>query len=238
MQTNSLKIAILVSGGGSNLQALIDAKQAGELPIDIVGVISNKNDAYAITRAKQAGIKVAVLSHTDTGKKMGIKTFEQHAQRQLNDWQADLVVLAGFMRVLSGEFINQCPTPIINLHPSLLPKYKGLNTHQRALSAKETTHGCSVHVVTAQLDAGQVLTQAVMNVPVDITADKLQQCVHRLEHQLLPWTIKLIAQGVLPLTVLKQAQYHQPTDSSTNASSPSPLSFTQLPDLPWRLFFK
>lgn len=243
--TNSFKIAILVSGSGSNLQAIIDATQSGELPIDIVGVISNKDDAYAITRAKEAGLAVAVLSHTDNGKKMGIKTFETHALHQLNDWQPDLVVLAGFMRVLSGDFINQCPAPMINLHPSLLPKYKGLDTHARALSAGDTTHGCSIHVVTAELDAGQVLTQAVMSVPAGISADELQQSVHRLEHQLLPWTLRLIAQGVLPLNV--KDNNVQNTDHSIDAINAAyhehanpfsfNLSFTQLPALPWRLTF-
>ncbi|WP_367109482.1 phosphoribosylglycinamide formyltransferase [uncultured Psychrobacter sp.] len=194
-----LRIAVLVSGSGSNLQVLIDAMQAGALPIEIVGVISNREDAYAITRAKDATIPVAVLSHVASGKRMGIKTFETHASAQLTTWQPDLIVLAGFMRVLSAEFIDNTPAPMINLHPALLPAYKGLDTHQRVLQAGERHHGCSIHIVTAELDAGAVLTQALLEVYQKDTADSLQTRVQKLEHQLLPWTIMLIAKGVLSL---------------------------------------
>ncbi len=194
-----LRIVVLVSGNGSNLQVLIDAMQTGALPIEIVGIISNRDDAYAITRAQQADIPVAVLSHTESGKRMGIKTFETHANAQLAAWQPDLIILAGFMRVLSSVFIDNSPAPMINLHPALLPAYKGMNTHQRAIDAGERHHGCSIHVVTAELDAGLVLTQALLNVNPKDTADSLQARVQALEHQLLPWTVLLLAKGVLPL---------------------------------------
>ena len=194
-----LRVAVLVSGSGSNLQVLINAMQAGALPIEIVGVISNREDAYAITRANDASIPVAVLSHVASGKRMGIKTFESHASTQLSAWQPDLIVLAGFMRVLSGEFIDNAPAPMINLHPALLPAYKGLDTHQRAIQAGERHHGCSIHVVTAELDAGAVLTQALLEVNQRDTADSLQARVQKGEHKLLPWTILLIAKGIINL---------------------------------------
>ena len=194
-----LRVAVLVSGSGSNLQVLINAMQAGDLPIEIVGVISNREDAYAITRAKDAAIPIAVLSHVASGKRMGIKTFETHASAQLIAWEPDLIVLAGFMRVLSADFIDNTPAPMINLHPSLLPAYKGLDTHQRAIQAGERHHGCSIHVVTAELDAGAVLTQALLEINQKNTADSLQARVQKLEHQLLPWTILLIAKGVINL---------------------------------------
>ncbi len=194
-----LRVAVLVSGNGSNLQVLIDAIAAGELPIEIVGIISNREDAFAITRAQQANMDVAVLSHTDSGKRMTIKTFERHASAQFDTWQPDLILLAGFMRVLSADFINDSIAPIINLHPSLLPSYKGLDTHQRVLQAGDCYHGCSLHVVTAELDAGQVLTQAMLTVSAKDNAEQLQQRVQKLEHQLLPWTLLLIAKGVLSL---------------------------------------
>ncbi|OLF39217.1 MULTISPECIES: phosphoribosylglycinamide formyltransferase [unclassified Psychrobacter] len=194
-----LRVAVLVSGSGSNLQVLIDATQEGSLPIEIVGVISNREDAYAITRAKDASIPVAVLSHVTSGKRMGIKTFETHASAQLATWQPDLIVLAGFMRVLSAKFIDDMPAPMINLHPALLPAYKGLDTHQRVIQAGERQHGCSIHVVTAELDAGAVLTQALLEINHKDTADNLQTRVQKLEHQLLPWTILLISKGVLSL---------------------------------------
>ena len=194
-----LRVAVLVSGSGSNLQVLINAMQAGALPIEIVGVISNREDAYAITRADDASIPVAVLSHVASGKRMGIKTFESHASTQLSAWQPDLIVLAGFMRVLSGAFIDNAPAPMINLHPALLPAYKGLDTHQRAIQAGERHHGCSIHVVTAELDAGAVLTQALLEVNQKDTADSLQARIQKGEHQLLPWTILLIAKGIIDL---------------------------------------
>ena len=194
-----LRVAVLVSGSGSNLQVLINAMQAGALPIEIVGVISNREDAYAITRADDASIPVAVLSHVASGKRMGIKTFESHASTQLSAWQPDLIVLAGFMRVLSGAFIDNAPAPMINLHPALLPAYKGLDTHQRAIQAGERHHGCSIHVVTAELDAGAVLTQALLEVNQKDNADSLQARVQKGEHQLLPWTILLIAKGIIDL---------------------------------------
>lgn len=200
-----LRIAVLVSGSGSNLQVLIDAMQAGALPIEIIGVISNREDAYAITRAKDAGIEVAVLSHVESGKRMGIKTFEKHATAQLEAWQPDLVVLAGFMRVLSADFIDNAPAPMINLHPSLLPAYKGLDTHTRVLLSGEREHGCSIHVVTAELDAGQVLSQAVLPIRHTDTPDSLQKRVQVLEHHLLPWTILQIAIGGVSLTPSEQA---------------------------------
>lgn len=194
-----LRVAVLVSGSGSNLQVLINATQAGALPIEIVGVISNREDAYAITRANDAAIPVAVLSHVASGKRMGIKTFETHANAQLTTWQPDVIVLAGFMRVLSASFIDNAPAPMINLHPALLPAYKGLDTHQRAIQAGERHHGCSIHVVTAELDAGAVLTQALLEVNYKDTADSLQARVQKAEHQLLPWTIFLIAKGIIDL---------------------------------------
>ncbi|HAV47185.1 MAG TPA: phosphoribosylglycinamide formyltransferase [Psychrobacter sp.] len=204
-----LRVAVLVSGSGSNLQVLINAMQAGALPIEIVGVISNREDAYAITRANDAAIPVAVLSHVTSGKRMGIKTFETHANAQLTTWQPDVTVLAGFMRVLSASFIDNAPAPMINLHPALLPAYKGLDTHQRAIQAGERHHGCSIHVVTAELDAGAVLTQALLEVNYKDTADSLQARVQKAEHQLLPWTLLLIAKGIIDL-----GNPHEDTNSS------------------------
>lgn len=198
-ESKPLRVAVLVSGNGSNLQVLIDAIQAGALPIEIVGVISNNQEAFAVTRAKNAGIDVAVLSHVASGKRMALKTFEKHAFEQLTTWQPDLIVLAGFMRVLSAEFIDQSPAPMINLHPALLPAYKGLDTHQRAVNAGDRVHGCSIHLVTAELDSGQVLTQALLNISPKDCGESLQSRVQQLEHKLLPWTILLLAKGVLPL---------------------------------------
>ncbi len=206
MSNCRLKVAVLVSGSGSNLQVMIDAMQTGTLPIDIIGVISNREDAYAITRATTANIPVAVLSHAPSGKRMSIATFEKHALAQLEAWSPDLVVLAGFMRVLSAEFIHAVPCAMINLHPSLLPAYKGLDTHARVIRSGDKHHGCSVHLVTPELDAGQVLTQAWLSVDEHDTAESLGKRVQKLEHQLVPYTLELIAKGVLDLDTIKADQ--------------------------------
>lgn len=204
--TSRLKVVVLVSGSGSNLQVMIDAMQAGTLPIDIIGVISNREDAYAVTRAKTANIPVKVLSHTPSGKRMSIATFEKHALNQIEMWSPDLIVLAGFMRVLSADFIYATPCAMINLHPSLLPAYKGLDTHARVIGSGDQYHGCSVHLVTPKLDAGQVLTQAWLSVGANDTAESLSKRVQKLEHRLVPHTLDLIAKGVFDLDAIKAGE--------------------------------
>lgn len=203
LSNQTLKVAVLVSGNGSNLQVLIDKMQSSELPIQIVGVISNKADAYALERAKKANIATAIIDKNTDGKKLTRIGFETQALAQLKDWQAELVVLAGFMRILTPLFIdgvsNNLSIPMINLHPSLLPNYKGLDTHERVLKSGETLHGCSVHLVTSELDAGQVIAQAVTAVKHNDSVETLQNRVHTLEHQLLPMVVGLFAKGLLKL---------------------------------------
>lgn len=197
-----LTIAVLVSGNGSNLQVLIDAQANGTLPIQIVGVISNKADAYALKRAHLANIPTFVFDKDDTGKRHTRKAFEQYVLQELHTLNPDLVVLAGFMKILSGDFVrtlNQAGTHMINLHPSLLPAYKGLHTHERVLATGEQMHGCSVHMVDETLDGGRLLTQAVTLIRPNDTPDTLKQRVHTLEHRLLPDTLRLIAHQVIGL---------------------------------------
>ena len=206
-----LKIAVLVSGSGSNLQVLIDKQLQQLLNIQIVGVISNKADAYALERIRlaneqqQANIATAVIERDDNGKKYTRVGFEQKALAVLNEWQPDLVVLAGFMRILTPLFIDGVTSstglnvPMINLHPSLLPNYKGLATHTRVLQSGERYHGCSVHLVTSELDAGEVIAQAVTCINAAESADQLQQRVHAMEHQLLPMVVGLFAERIVSL---------------------------------------
>ena len=205
-----LKIAVLVSGSGSNLQVLIDKQLQQLLNIQIVGVISNKADAYALERIRlaneqQANIATAVIERDDNGKKYTRVGFEQQALQELRAWQPDLVVLAGFMRILTPLFIDGVTSstglnvPMINLHPSLLPNYKGLDTHTRVLQSGERYHGCSVHLVTSELDAGEVIAQAVTCVNAAESADQLQQRVHAMEYQLLPMVVGLFAERIISL---------------------------------------
>lgn len=197
MTKSPLRIAVLVSGNGSNLQVLIDKQN--QLNIQIVCVISNKQNAYALTRANNANIKTFVFDKDDNGKNYKRIEFEKKALEILRELQPDLVVLAGFMKILTPLFINgvnnELNIAMINLHPSLLPHYKGLDTHKRVLQAGEKYHGCSVHLVTEALDAGAVISQAVTQVKECETADELQARIHTLEHKLLPMVVGWFANG-------------------------------------------
>ena len=185
-----IKIAVLVSGSGSNLQALIDANLSGK----IVGVISNKPEAYALKRAKQAGIATAIIEHK---KYPNRESFDAVMHQQLLDWDVDLVILAGFMRILSAPFVQSLQGKMVNIHPSLLPNYKGMHTHQRVLNTGDVLHGCTVHYVTTELDAGQALTQGVLKVGLHDTVEILSNRIHVLEHLIYPQAIEWICNGTI-----------------------------------------
>jgi phosphoribosylglycinamide formyltransferase 1 len=188
-----IKIAVLVSGSGSNLQALIDANLSGQ----IVGVISNKPEAYALARAQKAGIQTAVIEHKQYPNR---EAFDDVMHQKLLDWDVDLVVLAGFMRILSEKFVKAWEGKMVNIHPSLLPNYKGMHTHQRVLNTGDTLHGCTVHYVTAELDAGQALAQGILKVSHQDTTHSLAQRVHVLEHLIYPQVVEWICTGVIQHT--------------------------------------
>ena len=188
-----IKIAVLVSGSGSNLQALIDANLSGQ----IIGVISNKPEAYALERAAKAGIQTAVIEHKQYPNR---EAFDDVMHQQLLDWDVDLVVLAGFMRILSAKFVKAWEGKMLNIHPSLLPYYKGLHTHQRVLNTGDVLHGCTVHYVTAELDAGQPLAQGVLKVNLHDNATSLANRVHVLEHLIYPQVVEWICTGAVQHT--------------------------------------
>ena len=190
MEAKKLDIVVLISGSGSNLQAFID--QADDLNINIKAVISNKADAYGIERAKQANIATLVLPHKNFDSR---EAFDHALQAEIDKIKPDLIILAGFMRILSAEFVNHFANKILNIHPSLLPKYKGLNTHQRAIEANDRYHGASVHVVTAELDDGPVIIQGRLKISSEDTADTLQQKIHAIEHKIYPQAVKWLANG-------------------------------------------
>jgi len=185
-----MRIAVLVSGNGSNLQALIDANLSGQ----IIGVLSNKADAYALERAKQANIATALVSHKDFPNR---ESFDEAMHQQLLAWQIDLVILAGFMRILTPSFVSQWQGKMLNIHPSLLPYYKGVNTHQRVLNTGDRFHGCTVHFVTAELDAGQSIAQSAIEVHLNDTVETLAQRVHKLEHFSYPQVAEWLCNGQL-----------------------------------------
>ena len=182
-----VNVAVLISGNGSNLQALIDATQQADYPAEITLVISNKADAYGLTRAEQAGIKTRVINHKDYASR---EAFDMAMDAVLRDHGIELVCLAGFMRVLSDKFVRLWDGKMLNIHPSLLPKYKGLDTHARAIAAGDKEHGATVHWVIAELDAGPVIVQKTVPILADDTPETLAQRVHVLEHQIYPEALR------------------------------------------------
>lgn len=185
-------LVVLVSGFGSNLQALIEASQANPSLFSIQAVISNRSDAYALERAHAKQIPTYVVSATAGQSR---EDYDQQLSKQLEILNPDLIVMAGFMRILSPSFTEQWQHKLINIHPSLLPKYAGLNTHQRAIDAGDDRHGISVHYVNAEVDGGPIIAQADLPIEANDTADTLAQRIHQLEHQLLPKVVMAIAKG-------------------------------------------
>ncbi|MBS97154.1 MAG: phosphoribosylglycinamide formyltransferase [Oceanospirillaceae bacterium] len=190
------RIVVLISGSGSNLQAIIDHLAQGNIPGRISAVISNKADAYGLTRATNAGIETRVLSHREFADR---EHFDTALQELIDSFEPDLVVLAGFMRILTPEFVRHYAGRLFNIHPSLLPKYKGLHTHQRAIDAGDREHGCTVHFVTEELDGGPLIVQAPVAIEPGDDADSLQQRVHSLEHRIYPLAVEWFCRGRLAL---------------------------------------
>jgi phosphoribosylglycinamide formyltransferase 1 len=196
MRADVLRIAVLASGAGTNLQALIDAIAAGHLNVRIVGVFSDKPDCLALQRAQQAGIAAKAISPKAYASR---DTFDTAFFTEVDAAQPNLIVCAGYMRLISSDAVNARPDRMINLHPSLLPAFKGLRTHQQALDAGVAEHGASVHVVTADLDGGPVIAQARVPVLEGDAADSLAARVREREHPLLVETVRLLADQRLKL---------------------------------------
>ncbi len=190
------RVVVLISGGGSNLQALIDQQLASQLPIDIVAVISNKDNVMGLERARNAGIPSHVIDHKHFSDR---ESFDAELANSINNYQPDLVVLAGFMRILTSGFVQQFHGKMLNIHPSLLPKYQGLNTHQRALDAGDNCHGVSVHFVTEELDGGPAVIQAIVPILQNDNADVLAKRVLQQEHIIYPMAVLWFAEKRLNL---------------------------------------
>jgi len=197
---NPLRVVVLISGSGSNLQALIDGVASGDLPIEIVAVISNRPDVMGLTRANNAGIPTLVLDHKNYATR---DAFDTELMRTIDAYMPDLVVLAGFMRILTPAFTEHYLGRMLNIHPSLLPKFQGLHTHQRAIEAGETHHGVSVHFVTAELDGGPVVIQSKVPVLATDDAGLLAKRVQRQEHIIYPLAVKWFAEGKLKMVGCK-----------------------------------
>ncbi|MGA8259154.1 MAG: phosphoribosylglycinamide formyltransferase [Arenicellales bacterium] len=196
MGDSDMPIVVLISGEGSNLQVLIDEAAAGKLPVCIRTVISNRAGARGLERAARAGIPTHVVDHR---RYRTSRDFCQALADCIDRYSPRLVVLAGFMRILDSAFVAHYAGRLINLHPSLLPRYPGLDTHRRVLDNRDTVHGASVHFVTDELDAGPVIAQGRVAVGPDDTPDTLQRKVREVEHRILPTAVRWFAQDRLSL---------------------------------------
>ncbi|MBE2293328.1 MAG: phosphoribosylglycinamide formyltransferase [Phycisphaerales bacterium] len=191
-----IRLVVLISGRGSNLQAILDQAASGELPVEVAAVISNRLGVHGLERARQAGVPALELDHKHFADR---PEFEAALIELIDQQQADLVVLAGFMRVLTAGFTEHYRGRLFNIHPSLLPKFRGLHTHERAIEAGETEHGASIHFVTAELDGGPIIVQARVPVLVGDDADTLAARVLEQEHRLYPLAIRWFAEQRLRL---------------------------------------
>ena len=186
---SNFNVAVLISGNGSNLQAIIDKFQKDEL-VNVCCVVSNKKDAYGLVRAEKAKIDHYFIDNKNFSSR---EEFEQAVINILDKYEPDLVVLAGFMRILSELFVNKYKNKLINIHPSLLPKYKGLDTHRKVLENQDDYHGVTVHFVDNTLDGGPILAQTRTLVETQ-DIKELEEKIHELEHKIYPEVIKDIAQ--------------------------------------------
>lgn len=215
-QTSKMRIAVLISGTGSNLKALIDHQKGAHYEINCV--LSNRPNAAGITFAQQAGIATEVLDHTHFESR---EAFDQAMIDALSRHQIDAIVLAGFMRILTPQFVNHYLGKMLNIHPSLLPKYPGLNTHQRALDAQDREHGISIHFVTPELDGGPVICQSKFNITATDTAASLQKKAQQHEHLAYWQVIEWLATGKI---VLKHGQAWLKNSPLTTPLAPTALT--------------
>ncbi len=187
------RVAILISGRGSNMMALVEAAAASDFPAEIALVLSNRPDAAGLDWASARGIPVAAIDHRAYGKDR--EAFERAMQAKLEESAIDIVCLAGFMRVLTPWFVGQWQGRMLNIHPALLPSYRGLHTHERALEDGVKIHGCTVHFVVPEMDAGPIILQAAVTVEDSDDADALAARVLREEHRIYPKALALVAGG-------------------------------------------
>jgi phosphoribosylglycinamide formyltransferase-1 len=188
------RTAILISGSGSNLQSFIDRVAGGRTSLELSVVFSNRPDAYGLTRARDAGIDTACIEHGDYGSR---EQFDQAVATELDNWRPELLVLAGFMRILSPWFVNRHAGRILNIHPALLPLYPGLDTHRRVLDAGDEYHGSTVHFVTEELDGGPRILQGRLKVAPTNDPDALMSRVQAVEHEIYPTAADWFGRGRL-----------------------------------------
>jgi phosphoribosylglycinamide formyltransferase-1 len=221
----SSPIVVLISGSGSNLQAIINAVEHSAIDAEIAAVLSNRAQAYGLQRAQAASIPTEVVDHTQYSDRI---TFDRALLRRVEAYQPGLVVLAGFMRILSEEFVGPFEGRMLNIHPSLLPEFRGLHTHQRALDKGVTQHGCSVHFVTNELDGGPIVLQASVPVLAQDTPESLAARVLKKEHIVYPLCIRWFYENRLRLDSNRVIFDGRPLSS--------PLQLNELESESWQRF--
>ena len=204
--SRTLRLAILISGSGSNLQAIIDAIETGTLNARIECVVSNNPEAYGLQRAARHGLPTKVIDHRDYANR---QQYDDALRSAIQSIEPDYIVLAGYMRILGSEFVNAFEHRILNIHPALLPDYKGLDTYARALANGETEHGVSIHLVTADLDDGPVLLQASYPIEEGDKVSDLQAKGHYFEHRMYPQLLSWISENKLIIDSGGQIHYEQ-----------------------------
>lgn len=207
------RIVILISGRGSNMEALLKAK----LPCEVAAVISNKADATGLEIAQRHGIATAAISHKDFANR---EAFDAALAQQIDQFNPDFVILAGFMRILTAGFVNHYAGRLINIHPSLLPAFTGVNTHERALQEGVKIHGCTVHFVTADLDHGPIIIQAAVPVRQDDTPATLSARVLHEEHRVFPQAVRWLCNGDVRLNTLGRVETDRLEQRGTTLISP------------------
>jgi phosphoribosylglycinamide formyltransferase-1 len=217
------RVAVLISGRGSNMGALLRATHAPDYPAEIVAVIANNPNAGGLETAAKAGISTAVVDHRDFKSKAD---FEAALQQALEAHVPDLICLAGFMRLLSGAFVSAWENRILNIHPSLLPAFKGLDTHQRALDAGVKLAGCTVHIVRAEMDDGPIIAQAAVPVLAEDNADALAGRILVQEHRLYPHALALMASGRVKVEGQRSVIHPDCAEVKTAALVAPPLSIS------------
>jgi len=190
---NRKRVAILISGRGSNMAALIEAAKAKDYPAEIALVVSNRHEAAGLARAQASGIATAVIDHSLFGNDRA--AFERALDTELQARRIDLVCLAGFMRILTPWFVGRWSGRMLNIHPALLPQFKGLDTHRRALAAGVKRHGATVHFVVAEMDSGPIVAQDWVPVLEGDTEETLARRVLKVEHRLYPQALRAVAEG-------------------------------------------
>lgn len=196
--TEPVKLVVIISGNGSNLQSIIDAIECGQINAQIGAVLSNNPGAFGLIRAKKHGIAQQIVDHRSFNDR---EAFDQSLLETVNRYSPDFIILAGFMRILGSAFVQAYKGKILNIHPSILPDYKGLNTHQRAIDNAETEHGVSIHLVTEGLDDGPVLLRGRYPIEALDTAEDLQRKGHAMEHQMYPRLIQWLCDEELEISL-------------------------------------